>query len=150
MPAQRTSQRQLFLLLFFTITVSLLAACSSGQSQSTPTPTPVPGVHTWLLVTAPQQPLPVNRAINVKSRTEDVQHLVSHVELYAVEWPRPPELSSGALLLLRSDAAPFDQTTFTASQVFTPTQIGHYVIKVVGYNKLGAKSESNYLGFDVQ
>lgn len=146
MPAKRTSQRQLFLLLLLTLMVGLLVACSSDQ----PEPTPEPGVHTWLLVTAPQQPLPLNRPINVKSRTEDAQNQVSHVELYAVEWPRPSELSSGAPLLLRSDAATFDQTTFTASQVFTPTQSGHYVIKVVGYNKLGYKDESDYLGFDVQ
>lgn len=146
MPAKKILQRQVYLLSLLIIIVSLLGACSSGES----TPTPVPGVHTWLLVTAPQQPLPVNRPINVRSRTEDAQHQVSHVELYAVEWPRPSELSSGAPLLLRSDAAPFDQTTFTASQVFTPTQSGHYVIKVVGYNKLGAKDESDYLGFEVQ
>lgn len=146
MPAKQILQRQVYLLSLLIIIVGLLGACSSGES----TPTPVPGVHTWFLVTAPQQPLPVNRPINVKSRTEDAQHQVSHVELYAVEWPRPSELSGGAPLLLRSDAVPFDQTTFTASQVFTPTQSGHYVIKVVGYNKLGAKDESDYLGFDVQ
>lgn len=144
MPAKRTSQRQVYLLLLLIITIGLLAACRSGQ----PEPTPVPGVHTWLLVTAPQQPLPLNRPINVKSRTEDVQHKISHVELYAVEWPQ--ESGRGGLLLLRSDAAPFDQTSFTASQVFTPTQSGHYVIKVVGYNKLGDKDESDYLGFEVR
>jgi hypothetical protein len=76
----------------------------------------------------------------------DVQNGVSHVELYAVQSPEGEE----ELLLIRSDPAPFDQTTFTVSQMFVPTRPGHYVIKVVGYNKLGQSAESDYIGFDVE
>lgn len=120
----------------------LLPACSSSSETR---PTPVPGLRTWLLVKAPDNPLPVNRPVNVRSRTQDALNQVSHVELYAVQWP-----AGTGELLIRSDPAPFDQTTFTAAQIFVPAQSGHYVIKVVGYNKLGEKVESDYLGFDVQ
>lgn len=103
------------------------------------------GIQTWLLVTPPESPLPANRPLNVRSRTQDPENFVSHVELYAVQLP-----SGDTDVLIRSDAAPFQQTTFTASQVFIPRQPGHYVIKVVGYNKLGNKAESDFIGFDVQ
>lgn len=131
----------LIILVAIIVVVSLLVACSSGEAR----PTPSPGVHTWLLVRAPDGPLPVNKPVKVKSRTEDALHQISHVELYAVKSP----LYEGELLL-RSDRAPFDQTTFTADQVFTPTQPGRYVIKVVGYNKRGQSDESDYLSFEVK
>jgi hypothetical protein len=132
---------QLWVILALLVSVGLLAACSSSEAELTP----YQGVRTWLLVKAPEGPLPINRAVTVKSRTEDTEHKVSHVELYAVQWPEGEEE-----LLIRSDPAPFDQTSFTASQTFTPRRPGHYVIKVVGYNKLGQKAESDYIGFDVE
>ena len=126
----------LLLLLGFLLTAcnDLFGADGSGQT-----------IYTQLLVTAPDHALPQNRAIEVKSRTQDAEYYVSHVELYAVELPLGERD-----VLIRSDPAPFQQTTFTVSQPFVPTQPGHYVIKVVGYNKLGQKMESNFLGFDVE
>jgi hypothetical protein len=122
------------------IFAGLVAACNFLESDTAAQPS----VRTWLLVSAPDGPLPLNRPINVRSRTQDGQNLVSHVELYAVQLP-----SGEANVLIRSDAAPFQQTSFTASQVFVPTQPGHYVIKVVGYNRLGQSAESDFIGFDV-
>lgn len=133
-----TSGLGIILILLFS--ASFLAACRSSEAE----PTPYQGVRTWLLVKAPDNSLPVNKPITVKSRTEDSVHKVSHVELYAVQWP-----GSDKELLIRSDPAPFNQTFFTASQTFTPKTPGHYVIKVVGYNKLGERDESDYIGFDV-
>ncbi len=119
-----------------------VTACSSTSEDEIPVPQ---GLYTQLLVKAPESALPLNKPVEVRSRTQDAQHGVSHVELYAVELP-----SGEANVLIRSDQAPFEQTTFTASQAFVPTQKGHYVIKVVGYNKLGDKIESDYIGFDVE
>ena len=118
----------------------LTAGCNTDNSQNEATP----GLRTWLLVKAPDNALPTGKPVNVRSRTMDAVNKVSHVELYAIQWP-----TGQGELLIRSDPAPFDQTTFTASQIFTPTAPGHYVIKVVGYNKRGDKMESDYLGFDV-
>ncbi len=100
--------------------------------------------QTSLLVRPPDTPLPINRPITVRSRTEDPT-AVSHVELYAVQTP-----SGESNILIRSDQAPFTQKSFTAAQTFTPIEQGHYVIKVVGYNQAGQKTESDFLGFDVQ
>jgi hypothetical protein len=116
-----------------------LTGCSSTEA----TPTPTPGIRTWLLVKAPDSPLPINEPVNVKSRTEDSRG-VSHVELYALQLP-----SGDTNVLIRSDRAPFDQTSFTASQIFVPIQKGHYVVQVIGYNRTGEKSESNIIGFDI-
>ena len=147
MPGKRFFKWQSILLLLMFLGLGMLAACSSSATETSSTQ----GLRTWLLVSAPEKPLPSNRPVNVKSRTEDAQYQISHVELYAVKWPSPTGgVNNGPLLLLRADAAPFDQTIFTASQTFTPTLTGHYVIKVVGYNKLGQWQESDYLGFDVQ
>jgi hypothetical protein len=121
--------------------MSLITACSSSNTE----PTPQPGVNTWLLVKAPEKPLPVNKPVNVRSRTEDGEAGVSHVELYALELP-----SGETNVLIRSDQAPFDQTTFTASQFFIPKQPGHYVVQVIGYNNQGETSESNIISFDAQ
>lgn len=125
-------------LIILLLAAGLITACNATETATQ-------GVHTWLLVTAPERPLPRNKPLDVKSRTQDTVNLVSHVELYAVQLP-----SGEANVLIRSDPAPFPQTVFTASQVFIPTQPGHYVIKVVGYNKLGQSQESDYLGFDVE
>jgi hypothetical protein len=138
---KKNTTSQLWIILFLLISIGLLAACGSNQAE----PTPYQGVRTWLLVKAPDDPLPANKPVAVKSRTEDSVYKVSHVELYAVQWPGGEEE-----LLIRSDPAPFDQTSFTASQTFTPQTPGHYVIKVVGYNKLGENDESDYIGFDVE
>lgn len=143
MLGKNISTWQAWLIFFLLASLGLLAAC--GSSSGEPTPTPYQGVRTWLLVKAPDGPLPLGRAVTVKSRTEDSRHQVSHVELYAVQWP-----GVTGDLLIRSDAAPFDQTSFTAVQAFTPALQGHYVIKVVGYNKLGERAESDYIGFDVE
>jgi hypothetical protein len=118
----------------------LVAACRSTQTGAST----LPEVQTQLLVRAPDGPLPLNKSIEVRSRT-DAAAGVSHVELYAVELP-----SGDKDVLIRSDPAPFSQTTFTASQQFTPIVPGHYVIKVVGYNQQGQNSTSNFISFDVR
>lgn len=133
----------LSIVLVLLTTIGLLAACDADEE---PEIIAHEGVQTQLLVKAPVEPLPLNEALDVKSRTVDVENGVSHVELYAVQSPAGEE----ALLLIRSDPAPFAQTSFTVSQVFVPVQPGHYVIKVVGYNNLGQSAESDYIGFDVE
>lgn len=117
-----------------------MIACVATEAE----PTLPSGVRTWLLVKAPEGPLPLNEPVIVRSRTEDSQG-VSHVELYAVELP-----SGETNVILRSDRAPFAQTSFTAIQTFIPLQEGHYVIKVVGYNRRGESAESDLIGFDVE
>jgi hypothetical protein len=119
----------------------MITACAASDARKTPPP----GIRTWLLVKAPEDPLPLNKPVNVRSRTEDGEAGVSHVELYAVELPL-----GEANVLIRSDAAPFDQTSFTANQIFVPTEKGHYVIQVKGYNRWGEKSESNIISFEVE
>lgn len=124
--------------------VGLLVGCNTEAAQTAQT------IHTRLLVRAPDIPLPISTPVTVKSRTEDIENGVSHVELYIVEFTPPNEPASPEKetnLLVRSDAAPFDQTAFTAEQTFIPTRPGDYVIKVVGYNKLGASAESEYISF---
>ena len=141
------SKLHLWVLLLLLLSIGLLTACSSGAAEAANQE----GLRSWLLVTAPEKPLPLNKPIKVRSRTEDITHQVSHVELYAIEWPsRQQETAQNQTLLLRSDPAPFSQTTLTASQVFTPTLPGHYVIMVVGYNRLGQRAASDRLGFDVE
>ena len=133
--------------LLLLVAAGLLTACDSADPEADVSP----GLRTVLLVDAPQAPLPAGRSVTVKSRTEDSQYKVSHVELYLVELL--PEGSETPLLenvLIRADEAPFDQTTFTAFQDFTPVRPGHYVIKVVGYNKRGQIAESDYIGFDAK
>ena len=132
---------QLWVVLILLLCAGVLTACGASETETKP----ASGVRTWLLVKAPERPLPLNKPVNVRSRTEDGEVGVSHVELYALELP-----SGETDILIRSDRAPFDQTSFTAAQTFTPIQRGHYVIQVVGYNRLGGKSESNIIGFDVE
>jgi hypothetical protein len=129
-------------LLLLLLSLILLAGCDTQEAE-----TAEEGIHTWLLVRAPDGPLPAGKALTVKSRTEDIINGVSHVELYAVQLPASAERVN---LLIRSDAAPFDQTTFTADQTFIPVQPGDYVIKVVGYNQLGQSDESEYISFRVE
>jgi len=119
---------------------AVLTACNNSEPEKPPA-----GIRTWLLVKAPDTSLPLDKPVTVRSRTEDGEAGVSHVELYAIELP-----SGESNVLIRSDRAPFDQTSFTAAQVFVPQQPGHYVIQVVGYNGRGEKSESNIISFDVE
>ena len=133
-------------LLISLMSLMLLAGCNTESAQTDET------LHTSLLVGEPDGPLPARRPITVKSQTQDVEHGVSHVELYVVEFRPLPNETAGeeTNLLVRSDAAPFEQTTFTADQTFIPTQPGDYVIKVVGYNKLGDSTESEYISFQAE
>lgn len=120
--------------------IGWLTACSQSQPAK---------FNTWLLVRAPDGPLPVGQPVEVRSRSEDIQNGVSHIELYLVEF----QADGGSAvnnILIRSDAAPFNQTSFTASQVFIPKQKGRYAIKVVGYNKQGQASESDVISFVAQ
>jgi hypothetical protein len=127
------------IVLTLLLLAGLLPACGffTGTKEAS--------LRTWLLVRPPDGPLVLHQPVTVRSRTEDANNKVSHVELYAVELP-----TGERNVLLRSDAAPFDQTSYTAAQVFIPNAPGHYVIKVVGFNRLGQKAESDYIGFDVQ
>ncbi len=141
MPAVGRHFTTLGFLFVLILGLGQITACNSNNGQ----PTVSPELRTRLLVQPPDGPLPVNRAVNVRARIEDARYKVSHAELYAVQLP-----TGESNVLIRSDAAPFDQTSFTSSQVFVPSQRGHYVIKVVGYNKRGQAAESDYLGFDVE
>lgn len=138
----------------------LLAVTTTACNVDETEPTVLDGVQTRLLVKPPETALPVGSPLTVRSITEALTPGVSHVELYAVQLPPLPpdeelENLSGDVdptrnVLIRSDAAPFDQTTFTAAQDFTPLRPGHYVIKVVGYNRLGQSAESEYISFTVE
>jgi hypothetical protein len=138
----------LAIILILLLAVSLVTACIPGEAETGAPAT----IKTWLLVRAPEVPLPTGRQINVKSRSEAPQPGVSHVELHLVEY-RSPDNNELLLsnVLIRSDAAPApEQTVFTAEQRFTPNAPGHYVLKVVGYDKTGRPAESEYIGFTVQ
>ncbi len=125
--------------------LALNVACSSTSNESEVIVLPQ-GITTKLLADPPNGPLPVGQPIEVPSYSEDAQHGISHVELYV----QLPSAEQETLSLLRADAPPAKQTSFAASQVFIPHQSGHYVIKVVGYNRAGENAESKTLGFDVQ
>ena len=138
-------------LLILLSSFGLMTACSSGDQAVSQT------FQTSLLVTEPATPLLVNNQYEIKSRTQAPEHGVSHVELYVVEYVplnqaivNQPEVAAQLPyqnIVISSQAAPFDQTIFTASQSFIPKQPGEYLIKVVGYNKIGQISESQYLRF---
>jgi len=140
-------------LLFLSIAVlalvglGLATGCTSSKTAQTDT-----GLRTWMLVRAPDAPLPVNQPVVVKSRTRDPNHHLSHVELYAVDIPAADAAGSTKTvnLLVDTQFVPFEQTTFTANQTFIPSASGEYLIKVVGYNVNGEKSESEYIRFAVQ
>jgi hypothetical protein len=125
-------------ILLLLLGAGLIAACGTDATQTAP----LSDIKTELLVRAPDGPLPLNKSIEVKSRTE-AKDGVSHVDLYIT-------LPNNQEVLARSDAATFRQTNFITSQMFTPKQTGHYVIKVIGYNKQGTPAASNSIGFDVQ
>ncbi len=145
MNKQFRRQSELVIILLAVIGLAV-TACGSSTERETSLP---PELRTRLLVKAPKQALPVKGSIEVISRTQDPDNQISHVELYMVQWPSKGE-GNEATLLVRSNVAPFEQKSFTVSQTFAPTQNGHYVLKVVGYNIKGKSAESNYLGFDVQ
>ncbi len=149
MPGNKSYDLQPGLIFLVAVAIGLLTACSQTGTE---TPT-LEGVQTQLLVTSPAQPLPVNQPVNVISKTEDAKQQVSHVELYAVEWPsKEREVGGGKRdeLLLRADAVEFPQTVFEAHQKFVPTEPGVYKVKVVGYNKLGHSAATENLEFEVK
>jgi len=139
-------RRRLWMILMLLWIVSFTAACDF----TAPDEAEGDAIHTWLLVRAPDTPLPVGRPITVKSRSEAPLPGISHTELYLVEFRTPDNALVFSNVLVRADAAPFAQTVFTADQVFTPTAAGHYVIKVVGYDRVGRSDESEYIGFSVE
>lgn len=126
------------LILSLLLSLGVITACQSAATETQP----LPEIQTALLVRAPDGPLPLNKSIEVRSRT-DASAGVSHVDLYVT-------LPDNQEVLVRSDAAAFQQKSLTASQTFTPKQPGHYIIKVVGYNQQGTPYPSNSIGFDVQ
>ena len=135
--------KRFWVILFSLLSMTIIFTACQGSAETSDSSTPEK-LKAWLLVRAPDGPLPVNQPVTVRSRIEDGQG-VSHVELYAAQMP-----TGETNVLIRSDQAPFAQTSFTASQTFTPLQQGHYVIKVVGYNVAGEWSESDFIGFDVE
>jgi len=135
MKTKRYVWQQWWIIVGILLGAGLMAGCSQTKPES------LPDIKTSLLVRAPDKPLPTDKTIEVKSQTQAAGG-VSHVELYA-------KLSNGEEVLLRSDPAPAPQTSFIAAQSFTPREPGHYVIYVIGYNKLGKPSTSDYIGFDV-
>ena len=135
---KRYAGLNLGVILLLLLSTGFIAACGTNATQTAP----LSDIKTELLVRAPDGSLPLNKSIEVKSRTE-AKDGVSHVDLYIT-------LPSNQEVLARSDAATFRQTNFITSQMFTPKQAGHYVIKVVGYNKQGTPASSNSIGFDVQ
>lgn len=126
------------IIVLLLLSMGLITACGSNEAQTAP----LADIKTDLLVRAPDGPLPLNKSIEVKSRTE-AKDGVSHVDLYVT-------LPTNQEVLVRSNAATFRQTSFITAQMFTPQQPGHYVIKVVGYNKQGTPATSNSIGFDAQ
>lgn len=140
MTVKTYSRHHLWWLIGLLLFLAFVTACQNSEEESS---RPAQ-LQTRLLVEAPDAPLPRAQPVTVRSLTQDPR-AVSHVELYAVQLP-----SGESNVLLRSDAAPFAQTSFTVSQTFTPELAGRYVIKVVGYNMNGDDVESNFIGFDVQ
>jgi hypothetical protein len=130
--------RQLWLITGLLLGAGLLTACGSSQQ--------LPGIETTLLVGAPEHALPVNKPVIVKAQVV-AEEGVSHAELYL----GPAAGQDTDMVLLRADApqpAAYP-TTYVVSQQFTPLQPGDYVIKVVGYNRLGLADTSDYLSFKV-
>ncbi len=128
--------RQLWMMAGLLLAVGLLTACRQSES--------LPDIETTLLVGAPDHALPANKPIIVKAQVVASEG-VSHAELY---WG---PATGTDMLLIRADAPqPFAYpTTYVVSQQFTPLQAGDYVIKVVGYNRLGVADTSDYLSFKV-
>lgn len=138
---------RLWSILILVLSIGLLTTCGSSDVVE---PTISEEFRTWLLVREPENSLPAGQPVDVRSRSEDARYGISHVELYLVEFQ--PNDSNEVIrdLLVRSDATPFQQTSFTVSQIFTPRQSGRYVIKVKGYNKIGESEETKTLSFVVR
>ena len=137
MMVKRNARWQLWLVVILLTGIGLMTACRPAAVEAEP----LPEIQTELLVRAPDGPLPLNKSIEVRSRT-DATDGVAHVDLYVT-------LPTNDKVLVRSDAATFQQKSFTASQTFTPKLAGHYIIEVVGYNQQGKPYPSNSIGFDV-
>lgn len=134
-------------LLILLLSFGLMTACSGNQQTIEQT------FQTSLLVSEPTTSLTAGEQYDIKSRTQ-APNGVSHVELYVVEYVpfggAPPEvipLLPYKDVLISSQAAPYNQTIFTANQYFIPNQPGEYLIKVVGYDKAGDSRESQFLRF---
>lgn len=125
--------------------LTLISACNTTESESV---APA-GLRTWLLVGEPTAPLPAGQPVEVRSRSEDVENGISHVELYLIQFQPETGAVVDEEILIRSDAAPFAQTGFTASQIFAPKEAGRYVIQVKGYNQIGESVRSNTISFAV-
>ena len=149
MPGKRHISFYMWSIVILLLTLFVAACSDNAPERELPN-----GVRTQLLVKQPETTLPVGTPLTVRSFTEAVTPGVSHVELYIVQLSSQEKGDivdlNGPHKLIRSDAAPFDQTTFTAVQRFTPLTSGHYVIKVVGYNRSGTSAESEYISFDVE
>jgi len=135
----------LWKIVILLMSLTLISACNTAESEAGTTE----GLRTWLLVSEPNIPLPAGQPVEVRSRSEDVDHGISHVELYLVQFQTETGDVVNDEILIRSDAASFAQTGFTASQIFTPKQAGSYVIQVKGYNQIGESVKSNTISFEV-
>ena len=122
------------------IVLSLGLSCNSGSD------TPEKEFETRLLVRAPDQPLPVNKPVKVISRTDDPDNDISRIELVLVYTPHPEDNN----LVVGVKPAPDGQTVLTAEQLFIPLMAGDYVVKAVGYNKLGEYTVSEAISFTTQ
>ena len=126
------------LLILGIAVLSVLLSCSSNNE-------PEKVFETRLLVRAPDQPLPVNRPVKIISRSDDPNNEISRIELVLVSTPGgEKDLIAGVT------PAPDDQTVLTAEQEIVPLMPGDFVVKAVGYNKLGEHTESEYVSFTAQ
>ncbi len=118
--------------------LSTILSCSSNNE-------PEKVFETRLLVRAPDKPLPVNRPVKIISRSDDPNNEISRIELVLVSTPNgEKDLIAGVT------PAPDGQTILTAEQEIVPLMAGDFVVKAVGYNKLGEQTESEYISFTVQ
>jgi len=126
------------LLILGIAVLSVMLSCSSNTE-------PEKVFETRLLVRAPDQPLPVNRPVKIISRSDDPNNEISRIELVLVSTPNgEKDLIAGV------SPAPSGQTVLTAEQEIVPLMPGDFVVKAVGYNKLGEQTESEYISFTVQ
>ena len=119
---------------------------SLGLSCSSDSDTSEKEFETRLLVRAPDQPLQVNKEVTVTSLADDPDNEISRIELVLVSTPYLEDKN----LVVGVSPAPDGQTVFTAKQKFVPLMVGDYVVKAVGYNKLGEYTVSETISFTTQ